>query len=109
MMTTNQIILTIAVIAAAVQITRFASFLIFPAGKPTPKYVGYLSKTLPGAAISLLIVFSFKNIGFQTLKDWLPALIASLSVAALHIWKRQMLLSIGAGTVLYMVMVQLWK
>jgi len=109
MMTAEQIVITVAAVAVGVQITRFASFLIFPGGKPTPKFVGYLSKTLPGAAISLLIVFSFKAVGFQTPKDWLPELIAAAAVVLLHLWKRQMLLSIGAGTVLYMLMVQFWK
>jgi len=105
---TAQLIITIAVIAAAVQITRLTPFLIFPAGKPTPKFVTYLSRTLPGAAISLLVVFSFRNTGFHSVKEWLPGLIAAAAVIGLHLWKRQMLLSIGAGTILYMLLVQLW-
>ena len=108
MTATGQLIIMIIAVMAGVQITRFLPFLLFPAGKPTPRFIGYLSKTLPGAAISLLVVFSFKNVGFQTTVEWLPALIAGSAVAALHLWKRQMLLSIGAGTILYMLLVQLW-
>ncbi|MDR1560059.1 MAG: AzlD domain-containing protein [Clostridiales bacterium] len=107
-MTTSQLIITIAIITAGVQITRFAPFLIFPAGKPTPKFVQYLSKVLPGAAISLLVVFCFKDVGFLSGSRGAPELIAAAAVAALHLWKRQMLLSVGAGTVIYMLLIRVF-
>ena len=104
----GELIITIIAIVAAVQITRFAPFVIFPAGRPVPKFVDYLSKALPGAAISLLVIFSFKDISFRAPEMWLPAFISAAAVAALHLWKRQMLLSIGAGTLLYMVLIRVW-
>jgi len=101
-----QIIIMVAAIALAVQVTRFAPFLLFPAGKPTPKIVQYIGKVLPSAAISLLVIYSFKEVSVLEGSHGLPELIATLAVIGLHLWKRQMLLSIGVGTVLYMVLVQ---
>ncbi|MDR1913106.1 MAG: branched-chain amino acid transporter permease [Clostridiales bacterium] len=102
----TQLIITILVMALAVQITRFAPFLLFPADKPTPKFVRYLGGVLPSAAISLLVIFSFKDVSIFAGSHGLPELIAVAVVVALHIWKRQMLLSIALGTIVYMILVQ---
>jgi len=108
-MSAGQIIISILAITIGVQITRFAPFLIFPAGRPIPKLAAYLGKTLPGAAISLLLVFSFKNVNIFSGNHGLPEFIAALTVAALHLWKRQMLISIGLGTFLYMALIYFIK
>ena len=103
---TVQGIVIIAVMAAATLFTTFNPFILFPAGKKTPKNISFLGTTLPYATIGLLVVYCLK--GF-TLLSWPHALPEILSVAAivlLHIWKGNSLLSIGAGTVLYMVLVQ---
>lgn len=106
-MTVTQHIITIAVIALGTMLTRFLPFLVFPAGKPTPKYVQYIGKVLPPAVFSLLVVYCLKNVSLLSAPHGLPEAIAILAVTALHLWKRQMLLSIAAGTVCYMLLVQL--
>ena len=103
---TEQII-TIAVVALGTMLTRFLPFLLFPAGKPTPRYVQYLGKALPGAVFGLLVVYCLKNVSLLLGSHGLPELIAILVVAGLHLWKRQMLLSIAGGTICYMLLVQL--
>ena len=74
-------------------VTRFLPFLIFPAGKQTPKYVQYLGKVLPAAVFGLLVIYCLKDVSI-------------LTGIMLHVWKRQMLLSIAGGTVCYMLLVQ---
>lgn len=106
-MTVTQHIITIAVVALGTMLTRFLPFLVFPAGKPTPKYVQYIGKVLPGAVFSLLVVYCLKNVSLLAASHGLPEAIAIGVVAALHLWKRQMLLSIAGGTVCYMLLVQL--
>ena len=49
MMTLEQQIITIGMVVLGTVITRFLPFIIFPAGKPTPKYIQYLVKVIPGA------------------------------------------------------------
>ena len=105
-MTLSQRILTIAVIVLGTMLTRFLPFLLFPAGKPTPKAVHYLGSVLPGAVFGLLVVYCLKNVSLFTGSHGLPELISIALVVALHLWKRQMLLSIAGGTVCYMLLVQ---
>ena len=86
--------------------TRFLPFLVFRSDKPTPKYVQYLGKMLPGAIFAMLIVYCLRNVNVTQFSWGLPELIAGAVTVALHLWKRKMLLSIAAGTVVYMVLVQ---
>ena len=105
-MTVPQRLITIAMCVLATQLTRFLPFLIFPAGKPTPKFIRYLGHALPAAVFGMLLVYCLRNTSILTCRHGLPELIAILIVAGLHLWKRQMLLSIGAGTICYMILVQ---
>ena len=106
-MNLTQQLLTIAVVALGTMITRFLPFLIFPAGKETPKFIQYLGKALPGAVFGLLLVYCLKHVSFLTGSYGLPEIIAIAVVVVLHLWKRQMLLSVAGGTICYMLLVQL--
>ena len=105
-MTLAQQIITIAMVILATMLTRFLPFLVFPAGRPTPKYIQYLGKVLPPAVFGLLIIYCLKNVSIFTGSHGLPELIAIVLVVVLHLWKRQMLLSIAGGTIFYMLLVQ---
>lgn len=105
-MTTLQHMIIIALCALATQLTRFLPFILFPAGKPTPKFIRYLGHALPAAVFSMLVVYCLKNVSITAGSHGLPELIAILAVAALHLWKKQTLLSIAGGTILYMLLVQ---
>ena len=105
-MTLMQQVLTIAICALGTMLTRFLPFLLFPADKPTPKYVQYLGNVLPAAVFGLLIVYCLKNVSLFSGSHGLPELIAIAVVVGLHYWKRQMLLSIAGGTICYMLLVQ---
>ncbi len=105
-MTLTQEILTIGLCALATALTRFLPFLIFGSDKSTPKYVQYLGKALPAAIFSMLVVYCFKEVSLLSGSHGLPELIALLVVVGLHLWKRQMFLSIAGGTICYMVLVQ---
>lgn len=106
-MTLTQQIITIGMIILATVITRFLPFIIFPAGKETPKFIKYLGKVLPAAVFGLLVIYCLKNVNILTGSHGIPELIAIAAVIGLHLWKRQMLLSIAGGTVIYMLLVQL--
>ncbi len=106
-MTLTQQMITIAMVVLGTAITRFLPFLVFPAGKSTPKYIRYLGKVLPPAIFGLLVVYSLRNVDILSGNHGIPELLAVLLVMGLHVWKRQMLLSIAGGTVFYMVLVQM--
>lgn len=105
-MTLSHQIIMIAMIVIGTMVTRFLPFLLFPAGKPTPKYIQYLGKVLPAAVFGLLVVYCLKNVSVFTGSHGIPELLAVILVVVLHLWKRQMLLSIAGGTVCYMLLVQ---
>ena len=86
--------------------TRFLPFLVFPAGKKTPPYVQYLGKVLPAAALGMLVIYCLKDVSVFTGMHAVPELISIAVVTILHFWKRQMLLSIAGGTIVYMLLVQ---
>ncbi|MBQ8597298.1 MAG: branched-chain amino acid transporter permease [Lachnospiraceae bacterium] len=105
-MTLTQQIITIALCVLATMLTRFLPFLVFSSSKPTPKYIRYLGDYLPPAIYGMLIVYCLKNVSVFAGSHGLPELIAIAITVGLHLWKRQMLLSIAAGTVCYMLLVQ---
>ena len=75
--------------------------------KPTPRYIQYLGKALPGAIFAMLVVYCLRNVNVLQFSYGLPELIAIAVTIGLHLWKRQMLVSIAGGTVCYMLLVQL--
>ena len=96
----------IAVIALVTAALRFLPFFIFRGNRKTPKYIEYLGKVLPFAIMGMLVVYCLKGVTFTALENWLPYFLATAAVVLLHLWKRNTLLSIVTGTVLYMVLVQ---
>ncbi len=106
-MTLTEQIITIGVVVFGTALTRFLPFLLFPAGRPTPKYIQYLGKVLPSAVFGLLVVYCLKNVSLFAGSHGIPEFLSIAVVAALHLWKRQMLISIAGGTVCYMLLVQL--
>lgn len=101
-----QSVVIIALVSVTTFATRVIPFLLFPDGKEIPKTVKYLGKALPPAVIGMLVIYCFKGVTLTSFPFGLPELIAGATVVLLHIWKRNNLLSIGTGTVLYMVLVQ---
>lgn len=98
--------LIILIVAGVTFLTRVLPFLIFPANKPTPKFVIYLGKTLPPAIIGMLVVYCLKGVAPLSWPFGIPEAVAVLAVVLLHVWKRNNLISICGGTILYMVLVQ---
>lgn len=100
-------ILLIVVIALVTMLTRFLPFLLLGGGKETPPVVAHLGKVLPYAIMGMLVVYCLKEVSFLRSPYGLPEALGVAAVAGLHVWKRNTLLSIAGGTVLYMVLVQL--
>ena len=99
-------ILLVLVMALVSFLLRAFPFLVFSGKRETPKFVLYLGKVLPFAIIAMLVVYCVKDISFDTVSHFLPYIIAGAVVVLLHIWRRNTLLSILAGTLSYMALVQ---
>lgn len=105
-MTLTQQIITIALCALATMITRFLPFLVFSEKRKTPEFVRYIGKYLPPAIFGMLVVYCLKNVNVLEGNHGLPEAIAIALTVALHLWKRQTLLSIAGGTAAYMLLLR---
>jgi branched-subunit amino acid transport protein AzlD len=105
-MSNTHAIATIAVCALVTAALRFLPFLVFGENRKTPDIVAYLGKVLPFAIMGMLVVYCLKDVTFRSAPFGIPESIGCAVVAALHIWKRNTLLSIGASTVIYMLLIQ---
>ena len=99
--------MTVAVIALVTAGIRVLPFFLFRDGRKTPLFIEKLGRLLPCAIMGMLVVYCLKDVHFTAASGFLPALIAGATVCVLHVWKRSTLLSIGCGTVCYMILVQL--
>lgn len=104
-MTDKQIIISIAIMALVTLGIRALPFILFRE-KSTPKWITKLGGSLPYAVMGMLVVYCLKGVSFSQAGGFLPELIAVVAVAGSYVWKRNTLLSIILGTVLYMVLVQ---
>ena len=95
----------VAVIAGVTIALRFAPFLLLR-GRETPKFIAYLGRVLPYAIMGMLVVYCLRGTSFAAVSNWMPQFIATALVVGLHVWKRNTLLSIIAGTACYMILVQ---
>ena len=100
-------IILIAVMTLVTMATRFLPFLIFGEKQKTPPIITYLGQVLPFAIMGMLVVYCLKDVAWLSMPFGIPEILGCAIVAALHLWKRNTLLSIGVGTVAYMLMVQL--
>ena len=96
----------IGIIALVTIALRFLPFFVFSGKKQTPAYMTYLGKVLPFSIMGMLVVYCLRNITFTAFPFGIPELLGCAVVAGLHLWKRNTLLSIGVGTVFYMILVQ---
>jgi len=97
----------VAVMSAVTILLRGLPFLIFRADRPIPPYIVYLGHVLPAAIIGMLVVYCLKDTSITAAPHGLPELLAALCVVGLQVWKRNSLISILSGTVVYMLLVQL--
>lgn len=98
-------IVLIAVIAVVTFLTRVLPFIAFQ-NKSYP-IIEYLGDVLPFSIMSMLVVYCLKNIDLLTGNHSICEIIGVLSVVLLHLWKRNTLISIIGGTIIYMVCVQM--
>ena len=86
--------------------TRIVPVLIFGRGEKVPDYIMYLGRTVPYTAMGLLIVYCLKDVSITSAPHALPEIIAMAAVIGSDLWKRNSILSVVVGTVLYMFLVQ---
>ena len=98
-------IAAIAVVALVTWGLRAAPFMLF-GSRPLPGTMRYLGKVLPPTIMTVLVIYCLRNTSFDHSPFGIPELAACALVALLQIVKRNMYLSIIAGTVCYMLLIR---
>lgn len=98
--------LIILVMGLVTLLTRILPVIIFGRGEKVPDYVMYLGRVVPYTAMGLLIVYCLKDVSILEGSHGLPEAIALAVVSLTYLWKRNTIMSVVVGTVLYMVLVQ---
>ncbi|NLJ95593.1 MAG: branched-chain amino acid transporter AzlD [Clostridiales bacterium] len=101
-----QLFLFFGLVSLGTILTRVLPFILFPENKKIPKYIRYLSNILPYTIIGMLVVYCLKDISFISKPYALPEIISIAAITAMHLWKKNTLLSIGVGSLLYILLVQ---
>ncbi|NDL68418.1 branched-chain amino acid transporter permease [Anaerotalea alkaliphila] len=96
----------VGAISLGTVLTRALPFWVFPPHKGTPRWVAYLGDVLPYGVVGMLVVYCVKDVSLTAAPHGLPEGLGILFVVLVHLWKRNTLLSIGGGTVVYMLLVQ---
>ncbi|MGI6177550.1 MAG: branched-chain amino acid transporter permease [Eubacterium sp.] len=110
-MTGTQIFITILMAVIGSVVTRFLPFVLFPEGRKVPDYVRYLGRVLGASVFGILVVYCFRNTDVTTSfalggTHGIPELIGLIVTAGTFCWKRKMVISMAAGTAVYMILVQ---
>ncbi len=105
--TVPQQVITILLCTAATMLTRFLPFLLFGRKKEVPPLVTYLGKALPSAVFAMLVVYCLKNVSLAASPFGIPELLGITVTAAVHLWKNNTLFSMFAGTLCYMILIQM--
>ena len=106
-LTPFQTLIIVIVVALSSVTTRFLPFLIFKRSNKSNSFITYLGKVLPYASIGMLVVYCLKNVNITVSSYGIAEAIAILCIVILHYWKENTLLSIGAGTAIYMILIRL--
>lgn len=106
-MTDMQLFLTVMLCALTTAAVRFAPFILFPGGKNAPRFITWLGGYLPRAVMAMILVYCLKDVHFAGAAGWIPAFAGVAVTAVLHVWRRQMSLSIIGGTTVYMLLIRL--
>lgn len=104
--TTTQLFAFLSIVAIGTLLTRSLPFLLFPEKKIIPKHIKYLADILPYTIIGMLVVYCLKDISFTQSPNGIPEIVSILVIVTLHLWKKNTLLSIGVGSLLYMILLQ---
>lgn len=106
-MTTLQLLITGLISLLATLFVRFSPFILFPDGKKVPGFITWLGGKLPRATMAMLVIYCLKDVSFAAIPGWVPTLVGVAVTAALHVWKKQMVISIVGGTAVYMILLRL--
>lgn len=105
----NSVIL-VAVSAVITLLLRAFPFIVFGGKRKMPDRVKRVADLLPAAIMGVLVIYCFKadllSIPTGLNNSLVAAIVATVATVGVHIWRRNTLISIATGTVIYMVLLR---
>ena len=102
----GHILLTLLVIFAVTYALRLAPFLALRRVRDSA-LVTFLGRTMPLGVMAILVVYTLSSVDVTAAPHGLPEAAGVVVTAALHLWRRNALLSIVGGTGTYMAVLAL--
>ena len=106
-MNNTELLITVLICAAVTAGLRFAPFILFAGRKEPPQFITWLCNKLPRAVMAMLVIYCLKDLNFTGTASYVPALVGVVVTSFLHVAKRQMMLSIASGTLVYMLLIRI--
>lgn len=111
MLNLKQALIAVIFIMLVTILERALPFILFSRKNP-PKVISFIEKYIPPMVMAALLFYCIKDISFiqegmLDLQGFLPYLAGIVSTIALHIWKRNSLISIFGGTIIYMILIRI--
>ena len=99
------LLLVILVMTVGTYATRFTPFVLFSRGNDRA-LLNFIAKNTPPMIMTILVIYMLKGVNYLSFEG-VYTFIAILATVVFHLYKRNALLSIIAGTAVYMIAVQI--
>jgi branched-subunit amino acid transport protein AzlD len=96
---------SVAIMAGITLFTRLFPFLFYR-NRDLPPVLTYIQRYIPPIIMTVLVIYCLHGVDWVGAPHGIPEIVCIVAVAALHLWKRNPLISIFGGTILYMVLIQ---
>lgn len=106
-MSNTYILCAILLSALCTLLVRAFPFVLLGGNKEVPGKIKYLGRILPTSIMAVLIVYCLKSVPGDFSGQGIRQLLAVGICAAVHIWRRNTLLSIVVSTGAYMILLYL--
>ncbi len=98
-------LVSVAIMTVITIFTRVFPFLFYR-NRELPPVLVYIQRYIPPIIMTVLVIYCLSGVDWAAAPHGLPEIFCIGVTAALHLWKRNPLISIFGGTILYMVLVQ---
>jgi len=107
----KEIIISIFAIALVIFLERAFPFILFSRKNP-PTFITFMEKFIPPMVMICLVIYCIKDMTFSTAEGsvdfagFIPPIAGICSTIGLHLWKKNSLISIFGGTIIYMILIK---
>ena len=101
----SYLLLVMLVMTVATYATRLTPFVLFSHGQERA-LINFIAKNTPPMIMTILVIYMLKGVNYLSFEG-VYTFIAILATVVFHLYKRNALLSIIAGTAVYMIAVQI--